>query len=388
MPDWVKLAIKIVATALIVLNFPYMAVLLLLVLGMSGIWWVTIGFSMLIPLLTIPMLWLKKRKKYGLFLLGYLLCFVILLGTQLGINAYEASVTIDVTPAIKVEEYLPFEADSKIVKVKSQDLDFSGQDKNQLPVLDGAAAVFPVYSAFVHAVYPANTQLYHGVFEYNNTVAGYEMLAHKETDIFFGAYPSEEQIEYAATLGTSFEYTQIGSEAFVFFVHRDNPVESLTLQQIKDIYSGKITNWKEVGGYDEEIVPFQRNPGSGSQSMLIRLMGDTPILEPEIKEQIGGMGEIIQKVADYKNRTSSIGFSFRFYVEGIIKNPDIKMIAIDGIAPTKENIRSGAYPVVTPLYAVTWKGNNKETVALLLEWILSEEGQYIIEQTGYVGIGN
>ena len=122
--------------------------------------------------------------------------------------------------------------------------------------------------------------------------------------------------------------------------------------------------------------------------MLVRLMGDTPILEPEIKEQIGGMGEIIQQVADYKNRTSSIGFSFRFYVEGIIKNPDIKMIAIDGIAPTKENIRSGAYPVVTPLYAVTWKGNNKETVALLLEWILSEEGQYIIEQTGYVGIGN
>ena len=100
------------------------------------------------------------------------------------------------------------------------------------------------------------------------------------------------------------------------------------------------------------------------------------------------MAGIIEQVADYKSKTNSIGFSFRYYVEGIIKNPDIKMISIDGIAPTSENIRNGSYPVLTPIYAVTYEGNQNSNVDKLLEWILSDEGQNIINETGYVGIKN
>jgi phosphate transport system substrate-binding protein len=224
------------------------------------------------------------------------------------------------------------------------------------------------------------------VFEYNNTVGGYRKLAERKTDIFFGAYPSKEQLQYAKNNGTTFEFTQVASEAFVFFVHKDNPINSLTAEQIRGIYAGQITNWKEVGGNDEPIAAFQRDEGSGSQSMLLRFMGDTPVMEAETVE-VQGMGAIIEKVADYRSHSGSIGFSFRFYVEGIIQNPDIKMIAIDGVAPTVENIQNGTYPVVAPVYAVTWAGNDNPNVQKLLDWILSEEGQYIIEETGYVGIG-
>ena len=223
------------------------------------------------------------------------------------------------------------------------------------------------------------------VFKYNNTVAGYQMLAAKKTDIFFGAAPSKEQVEYAKDCDTEFEYTQIGSEAFVFFVHKDNPINSLTVEQIKGIYSGQITNWKELGGSDEEIVAFQRNEGSGSQSMLIRFMGDTPIMEPKTRE-VRSMGMIIEQVADYQSKSASIGFSFRYYIEGIIKNPEIKLLSIDGISPTVESIKNGSYPIVTPLYAVTYKDNPNPNVDVLINWILSDEGQYIIEQTGYAGI--
>ena len=255
-----------------------------------------------------------------------------------------------------------------------------------MPIIDGATAAFPVYSAFVNAVYPNSTKLYDGVFEYNNTQGGYELLAEKKTDIFIGAAPSKDQIAFAEKNNTTFEYTQIGHEAFVFFVHKDNPVNSLTVDQIKGIYSGKITNWREVGGKNEKIVPFQRNEGSGSQSMLIRFMGDTPIIEPDMQTMVGGMGDIIETVADYKNKSTSIGFSFRFYVEGIIKNPDIKMIAVEGVAPTKENIKRGTYPIIAPVYAVTYEGNSNQNVHKLINWITSDEGQYIIEKTGYVGI--
>ncbi len=330
----------------------------------------------------LPFIWLKRRKPYLISWVCCILAVGIAFAIPYSIEKYEESITIDVTPNINVNEYLPFVENSKIVKLDSNTLKLS----DDLPILDGATAAFPVYSAFVHAVYPDTTTLYDGVFEYNNTVGGYKKLAQKETDIFLGAAPSKEQREYAERCHTVFKYTQIGTEAFVFFVHKDNPIDSLTVEQIKGIYSGQITNWSEVGGSDEEIVAFQRNEGSGSQSMLIRFMGDTPIMDPETKE-INGMGGIIEEVVDYQSKSGSIGFSFRYYVEGIIKNPDIKMIAVDGVAPTVENIKSSSYPIVTPVYAVTYENNPNPNVEVLINWILSDEGQYIIEQTGYVGIG-
>ncbi|MBE7031152.1 MAG: hypothetical protein E7409_06985 [Ruminococcaceae bacterium] len=295
---------------------------------------------------------------------------------------YDESITINTSPNINVREYLPFEQDSKIVKYDSKTLKLT----DNIPKIDGAAALFPVYSAFVNAVYPDTTKLHDDVFHYNNTPGGYQLLAEKATDIFIGVYPSDEQKAYAEKCNTTFEYTPIGTEAFVFFVHRDNPVETLTVEQIQGIYAGEITNWKQVGGADEEIAAFQRNQGSGSQSMLERFMGDKPIMEAPTELRNDLMAGIIEQVANYRSKSNSIGFSFRYYVEGIIKNPDIKMLSIDGIAPTAENIKNGKYPVVTPIYAVTYQEQTNENVDKLLDWILSDEGQYIIEETGYVGV--
>ena len=381
------LVLKIILTVIGVVLLPFVGIVTIVSLSFSGFWGITVILGLFLFPMLLPLLWLEKRKTYLIVYGSLLLCFGILVGTQVGINVYNDSITIDVAPNINPHEYLPFDEESKIVRLDSQTLSFDGLPPEELPIIDGATAAFPVYSAFVNAVYPETTKLYDGVFEYNNTVGGYHLLAQKKTDLFIGAYPSEEQIAFAEENGTAYAYTQIGYEAFVFFVHKDNPIESLTLEQIKGIYSGKITNWQEVGGHDEKIVPFQRNEGSGSQSMFLRLMGDTPVLEPDTKTQIGGMGEIIEEVADYKNKSTSIGFSFRYYVEGMIKNPDIKMIAVNGVAPTKENIKNGTYAIIAPVYAVTYEGNPKKSVGQLIEWILSEEGQYIINETGYVGIG-
>ena len=142
----------------------------------------------------------------------------------------------------------------------------------------------------------------------------------------------------------------------------------------------------EAGSKNEEIFAYQRNEGSGSQSMLKRFMGDAPIMEPPTELRNDFMAGIIEEVADYRSKSGSIGFSFRYYVEGIIKNPDIKMIAVDGATPTEENIKNGTYPIVTPIYAVTYEEQTNENVDKLLLWILSGEGQKIIEETGYVGI--
>ena len=377
-----KKVIKTLLTVALCIVTPYVLIAALLLGAFGELHWAIL--LCLFPFI-IPAIWIKRRKPY---LITYLCVFLAVLaccGVLWVIEEYERSITIDVAPNIDVNEYLPFDENSKIVKLDSQTLKFTADD--ELPRIDGASAAFPVYSAFVNAVYPniEATALYGGIFEYNNTRGGYQKLAQRETDIFIGAQPSKEQVAFAEEQGTEFVYTQIGWEAFVFFVHKDNPINSLTAEQIKGIYSGKITNWSEVGGNDEEIIAFQRDEGSGSQSMMIRFMGDTPLMEAET-ETISGMGAVIEEVVDYQSRAGSIGYSFRYYIEGIVQNPEVKMIAVDGVAPTADNVRNNTYPIITPVYAVTYENNPNPNVARLVEWILSEEGQYIIEQTGYVGM--
>lgn len=379
----INLAVKFLLTIAVLMVSAYVAVLSALILTSEGIHSVISGIGMIVvPSLLLPLVWLNKRKKFFLIWLIPAVIYFITLGVNYGMAKYDESITINTSPNIHVHEYLPFQDDSKIVKYDSKTLKLT----DNLPKIDGAAALFPVYSAFVHATYPNTTYINDGFFEYNNTPEGYRMLAEKETDIFIGVYPSEEQIAYAEENHTTFQYTPIGTEAFVFFVHKDNPIDNLTTEQIQSIYSGQITNWKDVGGRNEEIAAFQRNEGSGSQSMLERFMGDKPIMEAPTELKNDLMVGIIEQVSNYKNKTNSIGFSFRYYVEGIIKNPNIKMVSIDGIAPTAENIKNGTYPVVTPIYAVTYEENTNENTQKLLDWILSDEGQSIIEKTGYVGI--
>ena len=379
-----KFILKLILMGMALFISYILAIYLLLILGSMDINIVLIVWSaLLLPIFSLITIYSKNKKRdYKRFGISILL-FCLIFGINIGINKYEESITIKTNVNIDCGEYLPFVEETKIVKLNYE---ASLKLTENLPRLDGAAAVFPVYSAFVNATYPNTTKLNDGVFEYNNTVRGYSLLAQKETDIFFGGYPSEEQIDFARKNNTEFVYTEIAKEAFVFFVHKDNPVENLTQEQVKKIYSGEITNWKEVGGRDEEIIAFQRNEGSGSQSRLIRFMDGTPIMEAPTEQVNDLMSGIIDQVSDYKNKTNSIGFSFRYYMEGIIKNPNVKILKIDGIEPNIENIREEKYPITGALYAVTYKDNNNENVQKLLDWILSSEGQEIIEKTGYAGI--
>ena len=85
----------------------------------------------------------------------------------------------------------------------------------------------------------------------------------------------------------------------------------------------------------------------------------------------------------------SIGFSFRFYVEDIAEDASsggVKMLALDGVYPSTENIRSGAYPIVNDFYAVTRKGETNPNVERFVAWMASEEGRAIVEGSGYVGV--
>ena len=281
---------------------------------------------------------------------------------------------------IELGAYLPFEDASDLARTPAS-LRLTGD----LPVLDGAAALMPVYAAVINAVYPAGSVTYEGgafsdagetgenfapdsVMQYKNTVRGYRSIVDGETDILFCAGPSDEQRQYAADAGVELVYEPIGLEAFVFFVNRNNPVDSLTAEEIRAIYAGEIRNWKDVVGVNRPINPVTRYPGSGSQSMMDAFMKDVPY----------------GRKSPFALAGASIGYSFRYYMDGIIGNDGVKMLCLNNVYPDQVNIRNGTYPLITRFYAIYRADNGNENIPRLIDWLLSEEGQTLIEASGYV----
>lgn len=315
----------------------------------------------------------KLWYQLGIILLAVLLFAVLDFGIY---RTFTRRVIPDTSPemqakSVEVSEYLPFREDSKIVKIRSES-SLSGE----LPVLDGAAALYPVFSAFVNAVYPEDSCHFEdgnfapdSCLQMNNTRGAYKGVVDGTVDLVFCAGPSEKQLAYAREKGVELELVPVGREAFVFLVNKNNPVSDLTVEQVQGIYSGVYQNWSELGGEDQRIAALQRNEGSGSQTALQKLMKGKELKEdPDLF-----LG-------------SAIGFSFRYYVEGIVSAGNVKMLSLNGIYPSKENIRNNRYPISNCFYAVYRKDNENKNISVLIWWILSEEGQRIVEESGYVGI--
>ncbi|MDL2302886.1 substrate-binding domain-containing protein [Dysgonomonas sp. OttesenSCG-928-D17] len=146
-----------------------------------------------------------------------------------------------------------------------------------------------------------------------------------------------------------------------------------------------MTNWKDAGGRNDDIKAYQRPKNSGSQTMLEHIMGNTPLAKPLETEMAGGMGDIITYTADYKNYKNAIGYSFLFFATEMAGNNQIELLKVDGIYPSRETVKSGQYPFTGDFYAITTDTQNPN-VQRLIDWILSPQGQYLVEQTGYTPI--
>ncbi|OKP95716.1 PstS family phosphate ABC transporter substrate-binding protein [Paenibacillus sp. P46E] len=314
------------------------------------------------------------------------LCLLATAGYELN-KAYVNSFAVVDDHEVNLSQYKPFGVNSKAAVLgKAATYHIS----DQLPHLDGATALYPLYSAFVQAVYPEDN---YDPYEINDddiilcssTAFAYKRLIAGDTDIIFAAAPSLAQQKEAKRAGKELKLTPIGREAFVFFVNKRNPVSSLSTEQIKDIYAGKLKNWKEVGGKNDRIRAFQRDQGSGSQTMLEKIMDNRTLMTPPQEDVMDLMSGIISQTSDYRNFKNALGFSFLFYASEMNKNDRIKLLAIDGVKPDKEGIRSGKYPMTTEFYAVT-AGSVNPNVKPFLDWIQSAEGQELVEKTGYTSL--
>jgi len=265
---------------------------------------------------------------------------------------------------------------------KEDEIEYKTYKIAEMPRVDASLATQPLVTTLIKEFTKKNEVN----IEYTDTRSAYTKLIDNEIDLIIASEPSEEEIAYAQEQGVDLEITKVVNEAFVFFVNKNNPITNLTISQIQDIYSGKTTNWSVLGGNDEIIKAYQSPTNSISQEgMLSFVMKDVDIRQPIKEEFIEAKAGTIEAIADYDNGISSIGYAYYYYANTIYQN--IKLMKINGIEPTYETIRNETYPFISAYYIVIRKSEkNDSIIRQIVDEILSERGQLITKNAGYIPV--
>ena len=238
-------------------------------------------------------------------------------------------------------------------------------------------------------------------FSYNDYLArnlcsgthdAYMNLIEGKSDVIIASRDiSRNEKASAAELGVELETAPLAIDALVFIVNPKNPVKNLTSDQVRKIYTGEITNWKEVGGVDHAITPYIRDADSGSQEKMETLVMNGLKMIDGTEETY--MFEIIgsQMASPYlqlENDEYGIGYTPFFYCTAMVRDlMRVDMLSIDGVMPSKETLRNNKYPFVSSIYAAVRKTEDHESMAYkLYQFLFTQKGADMIDESGYIAI--
>ena len=207
--------------------------------------------------------------------------------------------------------------------------------------------------------------------EYTGSGAGLEALAGGKTDIGNASRSLKDGEKQSGAVENI-----VAIDGIAVITHKDSVVSDLTAQQLTDIYTGKITNWKDLGGADEAIVVLGREAGSGTRGAFEELLK----IEDQCAyaQELDSTGGVLAKVAA---TPGSIG-----YVSLDVVDDTVKALSLDGVAPTEENIVAGSYKLSRPFVMATL-GTIEEQNDLVKTWfhyVQSDEGQTVIKAMGLI----
>ncbi len=283
-------------------------------------------------------------------------------------------------------------------KDENEDKNLEGNTKNaesvftleNYPRVDVSTGMQELSNAYIRKL--TGKDVNSNQIQYTNSETAYNKLIDGNVDLIIVPNPDENQLKMARDKGIELEITPLIEDGFIFYVNNENPVNDLTLEQIQKIYSGEITNWSKVGGNNSEIVALQRNANSENQNGMISLvMEGKQIKTPTVEEKVWEKRIISNIVSDFDNGLDSIGYSYFSYAHTMYDSTyqnvldGIKILNIDGIQPSFENIQSGAYKLKMQYYVIIKKDSQESSNAKKLKDIMiSEEGKNIAKEAGYV----
>jgi len=247
--------------------------------------------------------------------------------------------------------------------------------------IDGSTATIPLMTAALRLLRGTDDHM-----KFNTTPAAYDRLIARDANVIFVTAPSKEHLAAAKAAGVQLEVIPVVKDALVFLANKENPITGLTGKQIQDIYTGKVTNWSQLGGADTPIIAYQRQTNSGSQTLFLQLaMKNKKPMEAPGYHKIFTMSSLVDMVSSYDNSKQAIGYSVFYYTDEMYVKDNVKLLPIDGVMPTRESIADGTYPFTTNYFAVLRHDSAADSVSRqLIEWCLSPEAQRLFSATGYV----
>ena len=288
-------------------------------------------------------------------------------------------------------------ADSPAASVPDADTPVPFLTEDEFPRLDGSTACIPLMAQMKADVTGMDLLEAQTSITVSTTAYAWENfgLWSRSDSEDYGAqllivYEAPEYVkEELAEADAKLEQKAIGRDALVFIVNEDNPVQALSQQQLRDIYAGKITNWKDVGGKDQEIVAFQRGEDSGSQTLFKKLLiQGGELMTPPSELAPAAMGELVDSIADYNNSANAIGFSVYYYIDQMYSKPGLRLLAVDGVTPSNDTLADGSYPLCNDFYAVIHPDAAADSPERrLYDWLDTDAGQDCIKKSGYVAVG-
>lgn len=223
----------------------------------------------------------------------------------------------------------------------------------------------------------------------SGTHEAYMNLMEGKTDVIIASRDISRNEKTASdSMDVELETAPLAIDALVFIVNPKNPVKNLTSDQIRKIYTGEITNWKEVGGVDHAITPYIRNTDSGSQEKMETLVmhGLTMINGTYMAEIIGS--QMASPYMQLEEDEYGIGYTPFFYCTAMVRDlMKVDMISIDGVIPSKESLRTNEYPFTSHIYAAVRKTQDRNsTLYKLYRFLFTERAADMIDESGYIAI--
>lgn len=244
-----------------------------------------------------------------------------------------------------------------------------GNTEKKTVATDGSTSMEKVIGALGEAFMEKNSQT---TFTYNPTGSGTGITAVSEgrCDIGLSSRDLKDAEKESGLTATVLAY-----DGIAIIVNPDNPVENLTVEEIADIYTGEITNWKEVGGNDAEIVLIGREANSGTRDGFESITGTADACK--YRQELTSTGDVITAVSQ---NPAAIGYASLASVKD-----SVKAISVEGIAPSEATIKDGSYLIQRPFVLVTKTGTKlSKTAQTFYDFVLSEEARSIIEKAGVV----
>ena len=251
-------------------------------------------------------------------------------------------------------------------------------------VLDGSTTVGPIAKAFAEYYMAKNKDVNVTVNE-SGSGNGAKSIVNGTCDIAnMSRFMKDKEFAAAVEKGVMPVAHVVAMDGLPVLVHPSNPVKQLTVEQVRDIYMGKITNWKQVGGPDKEIVVISRDTNSGTYETFEGLVMTHKVNGEKTREKIKDGAEYVGSNGAIRARVQSTPAAIGYAGLGFV-DKTVKALEINGIYPTPQTVTSGRYPIARPLFMFT-NGYPKlgSHVHAFVTLHLSEKGQEIIEDIGFV----